>query len=601
MMIPREIIEEIIDSSDIYEIVGRYVTLKRAGSNWAGLCPFHSEKTPSFTVLPGTKSCYCFGCGAGGDVITFIMKIENLDYVSAVEYLAKNAGITIPQQMDDTERGIPRKRVYEMNLAAARFFSQSLMDPKIGAAGMDYLRNKRKLSVATIRHFGLGFAPNGFDLLGAHMRKLGYSEEELKECYLRGKSSTTGRYFDMFRNRVIFPIIDTSGNVIAFGGRVLDDSKPKYLNSSDTPAFKKSKNLFALNFAKNHCSENLILCEGYMDVIALHAAGFENAVATLGTAITPEQARVFSRYTKKVIITYDSDQAGQTAAEKAMRLLGEVGLEVRVLKLSGAKDPDEFIRAFGKDSFRRALEGSRTGFDYRSDSILSRYDIAVASDKIRAVSDLCKLMASYPSASEREVYIQQVSKKTEMPADVLRADVERARKKLLAEWKKEESKQANLSARNIGDHVNPDAAKNIIATSSENVILGLLMLFAEYREAVASGKISLNEEDFFSSFGKRAFHSIMELHNSEHGFAYSFLGESFSPDEMGRLQKMIRDRTVLTENGPEVFKQSVETLKGEILKKNAKEGQDTISGIEAILKKKGRPVQTNESNNKDSQ
>jgi len=331
-MIPREIIDEIVFRNDIETVIGSYVTLKRAGSNYQAPCPFHSERTPSFTVFTATKSFYCFGCGAGGDVISFIMRAENLDYVDALKWLADKAGISIPEDNSYEEKtGVSRKRVLELNLAAAQFFRSCLFDPKIGAEAMAYLRDNRQLDMATIKHFGLGYSPNDFVALTNRMRDLGFTDEELEAAFLAKRSQKSGRLFDLYRNRVIFPIIDTSGNVIAFGGRVMDSSEPKYLNTSDTPAFKKSRQLFALNYAKKHCAERMILCEGYMDVIALHAAGFENAVATLGTAITPDQARVFAKYTKKVIICYDSDKAGQTAANKAIRLLGEVGVDVKIL------------------------------------------------------------------------------------------------------------------------------------------------------------------------------------------------------------------------------------------------------------------------------
>ena len=292
--IPREIIDEIIHRNDIEQVIGSYVTLKRAGSNLNGLCPFHNEKTPSFTVFPGTKSFYCFGCGAGGDVISFVMRTENLDYRSALETLAQRAGIAIPADDSEAEVGVPRKRLYEMNLEAAKFFRNCLFDEKYGKEALAYLHEERKLSIATIKHFGLGYSPNNAWMLTNYMKNKGYTDEELVVGFLCGKSRNSGRTYDYFRNRVIFPIIDTSGNIVAFGGRVMDDSKPKYLNTSDTPAFKKSRHLFALNFAKKHCEEQMLLCEGYMDVIALHAAGFENAVATLGTAITSEQARIFA-------------------------------------------------------------------------------------------------------------------------------------------------------------------------------------------------------------------------------------------------------------------------------------------------------------------
>ena len=300
MLIPREIIEEIVARTDISDLIGSYVSLKRAGSNMHGLCPFHSERTPSCTVVSKSNSFYCFGCGAGGDSISFVMKAENLDYPSAVEFLAARAGVNIPQDRNEiAQMGMSRQRVFEMNLAAAKFFRENLFDQSTGREAMQYLAEQRKLSPTIIKRFGLGFAPNDFLALTKHMKKLGFSEQELIDGFLCGKSQK-GNLYDYFRNRVIFPIIDVTGNVIAFGGRVMDDSKPKYLNSSDTPGFKKSKNLFALNYAKNHCSEQIILCEGYMDVIALHAAGVENAVATLGTALTSEQARMLTGQVIKV-------------------------------------------------------------------------------------------------------------------------------------------------------------------------------------------------------------------------------------------------------------------------------------------------------------
>ena len=263
-MIPREIIDEIVFRNDVENVIGSYVTLKRAGSNYQAPCPFHSERTPSFTVFPATKSFYCFGCGAGGDVITFVMRAENVDYVDALKILADRAGISIPEDKDDVrEQGVPRKRLYELNLAAAKYFRECLFDPKLGAEAMSYLRESRGLDMSTIKHFGLGYSPNDFVSLTRKMRSLGFTDEELIAGFLCKKSQKTGNLFDLYRNRVIFPIIDTSGNIVAFGGRVMDGSEPKYLNSSDTPAFKKSRHLFALNYARKACAERLILCEGY--------------------------------------------------------------------------------------------------------------------------------------------------------------------------------------------------------------------------------------------------------------------------------------------------------------------------------------------------
>ncbi|MBO5374546.1 MAG: DNA primase, partial [Clostridia bacterium] len=326
-MIDPQIIEEIKFRNDIESVVSSYVTLKRAGSNFSGSCPFHSEKTPSFVVFPSTQSFYCFGCGAGGDAISFVMRAENIDYISAIKTLAQRGGITLPDTIDGAtgEKGVGRQRILDMNKEAAKFFNKCLMDEKLGAKAREYLITKRGLSPSILKRFGLGFAPDSFGMLHDYLKGLGYTDEEMYVGFLCGKGKT-GKAYDYFRNRVMFPIIDTAGNIVAFGGRIMDNTEPKYLNTSDTPAFKKSRNLFALNFAKSKCEDMLILCEGYMDVISLHAAGFENAVATLGTAITSEQARIFSKYTKKVIISYDSDAAGQRAADKAFILLQEVGI-----------------------------------------------------------------------------------------------------------------------------------------------------------------------------------------------------------------------------------------------------------------------------------
>ncbi len=587
-MIPREVIEDIVARSDVEQVIGSYVTLKRAGSNMNGLCPFHSEKTPSFTVFPGTQSFYCFGCSAGGDVITFIMRAEHLDYVGAVEFLANRAGIEIPRDGNSTPRPgeVSRRRVCDMNLAAAKFFRQCLFDPAIGGEAMRYLTQGRQLSVATIKHFGLGYAPSTFGMLADYMHKLGYSDEELITAFLCGKSQKTGRAYDYFRNRVMFPIIDTSGNIIAFGGRVMDDSKPKYLNSSDTPAFKKSRNLFALNYARNHCEDMMILCEGYMDVIALHAAGFENAVATLGTAITAEQARIFAKYTKKVVISYDSDEAGQRAANRAMQQLGEVGIEVRVLQMNGAKDPDEYIRKNGADKFRRLLNQSRTGFSYKIEQIFAKYDIESPEGRIAASGECCALISEYNSGVEREVYIGQVAERLKLSTDVLKGRVEQLLKRRIRETKEAQTRRAQAEIRGVGDRINPDTIKNVQASGAESVVLGLMMIFDEYRAAVLSGQLELSEEDFFTAFGRRAFSVIMELQRSPEGYSHAMLGQSFSPDEMGRLQQMERQRRELSRNGPEVFRQSVQALKDAKARSDGHQSEDVVSSIADILARK---------------
>ena len=587
MKYPREWIDSVRERSDIVELIGSYVTLRRAGSNYTGLCPFHSERTPSFTVFPDTQSFFCFGCEAGGDAFTFVMRSENLEYPEAVEFLAKRAGIQIPETHEDSDqpRGISRARAYELNRAAARFYRDCLFDPAIGEAGMNYLRDTRGLDTAVIRHFGLGYAPNEFGVLLPHLKSLGFTEEEMRQCFLCGRSQS-GRYYDYFRGRVMFPVINTAGEVVAFSGRdVTGTSKAKYLNSSDTPVFQKRKNLFALNFAKAHCAEQMILCEGNMDVVSMHAAGFENAVASLGTALTDEQARIMARYTKQVIIAYDGDSAGQRAAGRAMDIFARVGLDVRVLRITDAKDPDEYIRKFGTDAFARLLKGSSTGFSYRLDGVLNRYNIKEPEDRIKAAAELCGMVARVWSSAEREVYLQAVSERLGLPIDSLRRDVERAQARIQRDRHQSEARAARMSALALDDRVNPEAAGNIRAAAAEDTVLGLMLLYEEHRRAVREGAVSLTADDFVTAVNRRVFEAIMELENSDGGFSTAVLGEQFDPDEMGRLAKLAQARRNLSENGQSVLKAAVRTLQDE---KNAvtKDDAPPEDSLERLLEKK---------------
>lgn len=587
MKYPREWIDSVRERSDIVELIGSYVTLRRAGSNYTGLCPFHSERTPSFTVFPDTQSFFCFGCEAGGDAFTFVMRSENLEYPEAVEFLAKRAGIQIPETHEDSDqpRGISRARAYELNRAAARFYRDCLFDPAIGEAGMNYLRDTRGLDTAVIRHFGLGYAPNEFGVLLPHLKSLGFTEEEMRQCFLCGRSQS-GRYYDYFRGRVMFPVINTAGEVVAFSGRdVTGTSKAKYLNSSDTPVFQKRKNLFALNFAKAHCAEQMILCEGNMDVVSMHAAGFENAVASLGTALTDEQVRIMARYTKQVIIAYDGDSAGQRAAGRAMDIFARVGLDVRVLRITDAKDPDEYIRKFGTDAFARLLKGSSTGFSYRLDGVLNRYNIKEPEDRIKAAAELCGMVARVWSSAEREVYLQAVSERLGLPIDSLRRDVERAQARIQRDRHQSEARAARMSALALDDRVNPEAAGNIRAAAAEDTVLGLMLLYEEHRRAVREGAVSLTADDFVTAFNRRVFEAIMELENSDGGFSTAVLGEQFDPDEMGHLAKLAQARRNLSENGQSVLKAAVRTLQDE---KNAvtKDDAPPEDSLERLLEKK---------------
>lgn len=585
-MVSKEVIDEILMRNDIESLIGGYVSLKRAGANLKGLCPFHSERTPSFTVYPNDNSFYCFGCGIGGDAITFVKNIEHLDYPDALEFLAKRAGITIPDIQNAQYSSAPRvdkKRLYAMNVDAAKYFHANLFsnDP-LAKEALRYFTETRGLSLSTVKHFGLGYASNSFDAFSKYMRSKCYSYDELVLGFLCGKSDK-GRYYDAFRNRVMFPIIDPSGNVIAFGGRVMDDSKPKYKNSSDTPIFKKSRNLFALNYAKNFSQDAIILCEGYMDVIALHASGFSNAVATLGTAITAEQARILSRYTKKIIISYDADEAGQKAAQRAMRLLGEVGLDVSVLKIPDAKDPDEYIKKYGKESFGRLLSAPKSKFEYNVDNILSKYNLALPQDKINAVNEIEKAISEIYSSAEREIYLKSISERLSLDVKSLKADVDRLVSKKQYAARRAEEKRIKESTAGFSDRINPDFVKAPAIAKNEETVLGILLLYPEKITEVVKEKL-LSSSDFYTEFNRRVFDFLIDLYNGKHA-SHEEMNEIFTPTEMGRIRRMKINRMELTSSGDSVLRESIENLKRSVEKKEASQIK-TFEGLDAILKRK---------------
>ena len=584
-MITKEIIDQILMRNSIDSVIGSYISLKRAGSNLKGLCPFHSEKTPSFTVYPASASFYCFGCGVGGDAVTFIKSIEHLDYTDALQFMAKRVGITLNVDKNDRqyEKTVKydKDRLYKMNADAAKFFHACLMQktPKSENA-LAYFTEKRKLSLATIKHFGLGYAPDSFDALSNYMLKLGYTYDELCTGFLAGKSEK-GYYYDAFRNRVMFPIIDVTGNVIAFGGRVLDDSKPKYKNTSDTPVFKKTRNLFALNFARLNSQESLILCEGYMDVIALHAVGITNAVATLGTAITADQARLLSRYTKKVIISYDADEAGQKAAKRALEMLGEVGLDVKVLVIPGAKDPDEYIKTFGVDKFKQIISDSKSEFEYRMANIIRNYDLNLPDDKIRALKEVESLISEFDSSAEREIYLQLASKELSIPKANIEIDVAKLVSRKNYAKRREASKKSKQDALGYSDKVNPDFVKAPAVAKNEEGVLGLLLLFPEHRAKVFKENL-LNDDDFFTEFGKRVFALIKDSYSE--GNNLPNFNEYFTPAEVGRIEQMKRARGYLSENGDAILLDSISSLKRAMEKKNSL-STNTYEGLNNLLDK----------------
>lgn len=581
MKITPEFIDDLKFRNRIEEVISMYVTLKRAGSRLVGLCPFHSEKTPSFTVFTDTNSYHCFGCGAGGDVITFVMAAENLDYLGALEFLCNRVGMKMPDTDGEKSESGRRRRFYDMNREAARFFHASLSKPGAENA-VDYLMNKRKLPKSAITRFGIGYAPDSFDALRSHMISLGYKDEELKEAFLCGKSKT-GKYFDYFRGRIMFPIIDNFGNVIAFGGRAIRDKEPKYLNSSDTPVFKKSRNLYSLNFARTCCSEELILCEGYMDVIGVNLAGLSNAVATLGTALTSDQARIMAKYTKKVVIAYDSDGAGTAATKRAIPMLTDAGLEVRVLHMDGAKDPDEYVKKFGAEKFRALVAESEGKLEFLLGSVLKKYNVDIPDEKIKAAEELCIIAADIESNIEREVYVGKIASALGLDVANVRTDTERKRKYRKRDREADEKRKIVMSSLGVGDRVNRDYAKNVKAAHAEETVLGLMLLFPEYTEQVRSGKTELTEDDFVTEFNRRVFQRLIER-GSEGGFGA--FADEFSPEEISRMSSMLVARQELTDNSERVFEESVKSLKNAVADSREKTDGDIDSLMKLIERKK---------------
>ncbi|MDR0975319.1 MAG: DNA primase, partial [Ruminococcus sp.] len=417
MSIPKSFIEELKLRTPIEGVIGAHVDLKRAGRNMTGLCPFHSERTPSFSVNTSEQYYHCFGCGAGGDVITFVMNYERLEYIEAIKLLAERAGLTVPESDGREEQFAKLKsKILSANREAAKFFHSSLSEQRFSEKAVRYL-NERGLTKKTIVRYGIGYARDGWDNLTKHLRGLGYTDYELKEARL--STGKDDKCYDFFRDRIMFPIIDLRGNVIGFGGRTIDKEGPKYINTPETPVFHKGRNLFSLQFAKKTEAESYILCEGYMDVIALGQAGFENSVATLGTALTAEQARLLASYTKEVFLSYDSDEAGRKAASRAINILSEAGLRTKILEIKGAKDPDEYIKKFGADSFKNMLNKSGTATDFQLSKAEEGLDLTDSTDKVTYLERAAKIIAELPE-KHRIIYGSELAEKLRIPTEQVR-------------------------------------------------------------------------------------------------------------------------------------------------------------------------------------
>jgi DNA primase len=529
--IPEEFLEELVARNELVDLVSGYVNLQRKGGRYWGCCPFHNEKTPSFSVNAERQQYYCFGCHKGGGVINFIMEVENLPFLDAVQVLADKAGMTVPEQehKGSGQGQQHRKRLLELNKEAARYFHSQLLTPA-GAPMLQYLQ-QRKLSKRTITNFGLGAAPEGWDNLIRAMAEKGYDKGELLECGLAIKSEK-GRIYDRFRNRVMFPIIDVRGSVIGFGGRVLDDSTPKYLNSPDTVIYNKSKNLFALNIAKRTKRPNLILTEGYMDTIALHQAGFDNAVASLGTSLTEDHAQLLSHYTKAVVLSYDGDGAGIKAAQRAIGILEKTGLDVKVLQVTGAKDPDEFVKKYGPEAFERLINQSGGQMEYRLRQLKGQFNLESDDDRVKYLREAATLVAELSSPVEREVYANRVAQDVGLSPTAMNQEVERARNQRARKAKKQEQRASLNPAASNQPKERALRYQNLNSALAEEGVLSLMALDSSLFQE-AEGK--LNPEDFTSPFLGKVYGLFRQRWQEGRQIRVAAMAGELTQEEMNQL------------------------------------------------------------------
>ncbi len=547
-MLSQEFKDELMQRSDIVDVVSSYVEIKRRGRIYSGLCPFHNEKTPSFVVYPDTQSFYCFGCGVGGDVITFIRKIENLDYIESVRLLAARAGMEVPEDSSDGPQR-SRKRLLEANRQAARFFCQCL-NTDAGREARGYLRS-RGLSDSTIRRFGIGYAPAGWSELRDHLKSQGYRESELLEAGLCA-AGRNGSVFDFFRNRVMFPVIDIRGNVVAFSGRRLrdQDSPRKYVNTGETPVFKKSSLLFAMNIAKNSGTRSIVLAEGQMDAIAMHQAGVDNAVAALGTALTPEHARLISRYADEVVIAYDSDEAGRKATERAISIFKQTSLAVRVLTIKGAKDADEFIKKYGPEGFRELLQGSDNSIEYQLKAAAEGIDLSSDRGVVDYLARAAGILSRCPSSTERDVYAGRLSEQL----GVSKKAILNQAAELYRRRSRDRDKQQKKAMRDVASQysLKPYESQKLGGASAEQRMLALLFLNPDLAGRVREG---IEGVRFSDPSVERIFSAMLQQIDSGEFSGFQSLSSLLDNDQMSKLSG-----AVAAVNGINFSKEDVELL-----------------------------------------
>ena len=579
MAFPAAFIDELNARNPIEDVVGQYVELKRKGGRLFGLCPFHGEKTASFSVSPEAQLYYCFGCHKGGGVINFIMEIEGLSYPDAVRFLAKRAGLEVPE--DETYRSQYKlqERLWALCKDAARYYRRQLFSPE-GKQAAEYIV-RRGLSRQTVTNFGLGFAPPGWSGLLDAMKAQGYSVDELLAAGLALRSQKSGGAYDRFRNRLMFPIIDTRGNVIGFGGRVMDDSTPKYLNSPETLIFNKRKNLFAMNVAKKSKLGYIILTEGYMDAIALHQYGFDSAVASLGTALTEEHANLLSKYTEQVVLTYDADQAGQNATQRAVPMLEKAGLKVKILRMEGAKDPDEFLKKFGADRFKLLLERSENHAEYQLQTLERKYDLTLDEQRVAFLAEAAQMIAGLQSAIEREVYGARAAQAAGLSPEAMKIEVGKAYRRRMSREKKAREREAMSPATREQPAARSIRYANIRSAMAEEGLLRMIL-----RESALLDKTGdLSPEDFSSPLLGRTFDALRARWRQGLQVSLAGLGEGFTAEELAHLAQMSQKKTELVSE--DAFRDYLEIILDESAKAGVRTEQDLLALRDRMKQKKG--------------
>lgn len=562
MPLNESFLNELKFKIEIEDVVSQYVELKRRGSTLIGLCPFHNEKTPSFTVYPKTQSFYCFGCGVGGDSVTFIKNIEHLDYLDAVKLLADRAGMEMPESNVNDTLSKTKRKILTINRLAAKFFHACLYD-KNSKIAQDYYK-KRNISETTVKKFGLGYAPDSWDSLYKFLISKGFTAFDIEQAGLI-KKNRYGKYFDIFRNRVITPIIDIRGNVIAFGGRVLDDSKPKYINTSDTLVYKKTNELFSLNFAKENIKSSIILCEGYMDVISMYQAGIKNAVAGCGTALTSEQVRVISRYADEVVLIYDSDEAGQKALKKAISLFNQTNVTVRIPKLFGGKDPDEIINKLGPDRFMGMIEKSANEIEYKLNSSKNNFNTETNSGKIEYINEAIKILSDFTPV-EQDIYVSQLANELSVSKDTISAQLKQYSKNRNRNKEKRQFKDLIDKSMKESFKESQMANETVKTLRAQERLIALLFLYPDCVKMLDEFDCSKLQSGFF----KTVFSLMKERLNNSLDVDVASMSQHLTQEELSKYTRIVAGAAA-SNNSKKEFAECVSTVRTEFLKKQKKD------------------------------